>query len=199
MEENHNSPNELKLVSISDFVNENESLLQVFGVFAGLVLFASVIKQSLLSAIFSFLFFAMTILVGQEVRSKVPQNGTFTLRLLTLLLTFSLYCLFIYWLVGFVDIWESGAMTYLLLFAWFVLFVRVFDKVIEVLGYEGFVFRGEKLKRKRQGVGYFILLGLAFVIFGIVSLQIPKLSPIGVELIKIVKQAVVATPVPPVH
>jgi len=99
---NRNSKN-----TLSDFIEVNQKLLSVLGVFTALTVFTSNLPLKPVGQGLSFIFLALTLLIWTELVQKFP-SGTSTWRLILFenLILFCVFGVFAYWMLAYREIWR---------------------------------------------------------------------------------------------
>ncbi len=93
-------------ISLATFVEENQKLLTVIGVFTAVTLFATNIKILYMATILSFLFLLLTLLLWIELINKFPKTGSAILGWFEAILGICILGLIFYWLVEYREIWQ---------------------------------------------------------------------------------------------
>jgi hypothetical protein len=95
--------------TLFEFVEQNQKLITVLGVFTALTVFANNIPFADFSSLLSFLFLTIALIVWIELfmRAKVANNANWRLKVFENILSLSVFALIGYWLVGYVDTWRS--------------------------------------------------------------------------------------------
>jgi hypothetical protein len=106
---NQNSSTESKpVVTLSDFIGQNQNLITVLGVFTALTVFAGSIPLPPFRDNLSFFFMSLTILVWIELWRNIPKgNYTWRLRWFQNILSFSILSLVAYWFIGYSQMWQG--------------------------------------------------------------------------------------------
>jgi hypothetical protein len=102
--------NSKELLTLREFIEHNQKLLSVLGIFTALTVFANNIPYEPFRSGLSFLFITLTILLWIETffsRSSVEKKYTWRLRWFDDLLGFTILVLIAYWLVAFSPIWHD--------------------------------------------------------------------------------------------
>jgi len=93
--------------SLTDFINDNQKLISVLGVFTALTVFSANLPFKIMGYALSFIFFAVTLLVWIELLEKFPKGkANWRLRLFENLLSYSVLGIFLYWLLAYREIWQ---------------------------------------------------------------------------------------------
>jgi len=97
-----------EIVTLSDFIDENQKLITVLGVFTALTVFAGNISLAPFRNILSFLFMSLAIIVWIELWRKFPlKKYTWLLRWFEIILTLSIIVLISYWFIGYSEMWQG--------------------------------------------------------------------------------------------
>jgi hypothetical protein len=95
-------------VSLNDFINENEKILSILGVFIAVAVFAKDLPIKSLGHMISFLSFGIIILLSLEITFSLPYSeAEIRLKLFGNLFITSIIILSFYWLLDFREIWKS--------------------------------------------------------------------------------------------
>lgn len=89
------------------FVEENQKLLTVLGVFTALTVFAASLPLKPLGSILSFLFMTLTVILWQELLERFPAKAAgWRMSWFESLLSLAVLMLMFYWLVDYRDLWQ---------------------------------------------------------------------------------------------
>lgn len=120
---------EIKTVSLKQFIIENHILLSALAVFATLSALLSKLSISWLSTLLSFISIAGLILIWLEIQSQLPKEKiSLKLLLFRYVMIWGLGGLILYWLLAFRDIWKVSLFVPL-----FFLFVYMFYSPFKLL------------------------------------------------------------------
>jgi hypothetical protein len=120
---------EIKTVSLKQFIIDNHILLSALAVFATLSALLSKLSISWLSTFLSFVSIAGLILIWLEVQSQLPKERlSLKLLLFRYVMIWGLGGLILYWLLAFRDIWKVSLFIPL-----FFLFVYMFYSPFKLL------------------------------------------------------------------
>jgi hypothetical protein len=96
-----------KIISLSDFIDQNHKLISVLGIFTALTVFTSSLQVKAIGNILSFIFLALTVLVWFELWGKFPSTDTtFRLTWFESILQFAIFGIVVYWLIEYRSIWK---------------------------------------------------------------------------------------------
>lgn len=107
-------PKKLKKPSLTDYIEENQKLISVLGVFAALSVFSLTFSIKAIGYVLSFVFLTLTVIVWIELWTKFPKKPVSgLLSIFEWLLMVSTFGVCFYWLLAYRDIWE-GIMVFVL-------------------------------------------------------------------------------------
>ena len=98
-----------RVVTLTQFLAENDALLAALGIFSGLAVFSQELGIKSVASVLSFLFLGLTVVTWVELNGKFPRvrEQSFNLYLFRLLLEIAFIGIIIYWLVWFHDAWRA--------------------------------------------------------------------------------------------
>ena len=92
--------------TLSAFIEINQKLLSVIGIFTAITIFSLNLKLSKFGYGLSFIFLTLTVLLWLEIIQKFPKNGSSRLSLFETILSFGIFGLIIYWIIEYIAFWE---------------------------------------------------------------------------------------------
>jgi hypothetical protein len=97
-----------KKPTLFDFIEENQRLVTVLGVFTALTVFSSNVPLKPFGYVLSFLFMSLTVLLWLELWQKFPsESGSWRLTVFENILPFTVLAVIAYWLIQFRKIWHE--------------------------------------------------------------------------------------------
>lgn len=142
--------------TLSKFVEDNEKLINVLGVFTAITVFVSELRLQIFGYALSFAFMALTVILWLELWGKFPSGkGDWKLIWFENILTLTVMAIIFYWLIDFRDIWREA-----LVFLIFSIISAVFSVVMKRFGIFNklFLTQDGELKWLRYTFGFIIIL-----------------------------------------
>lgn len=142
--------------TLSKFVEDNEKLINVLGVFTAITVFVSELRLQIFGYVLSFAFMAVTVILWLELWGKFPSGkGDWKLIWFENILTLTVMALILYWLIDFRDIWREALVLFI-----FSIISAVFSIVMKRFGIFNKLFHTQdgKLKWLRYTLGLIIIL-----------------------------------------
>ena len=92
--------------TVAKFIRDNKNLLTVFGAFVAITTFAMRLPIKPISAVLTFIFLTLTIIIWLEIWEQFPSgHSTWKLTIFENLLSFGLFVLAFYWILDYRKIW----------------------------------------------------------------------------------------------
>jgi hypothetical protein len=100
------NPEEKNIPSLSQFLEDNQKLISVLGVFNAITVFSLSLPYKKMSLMLSFAFLSITIIIWIELWAKFPRDTRVTTRLSIFenILSYSLLLLVVYWFFAYKEI-----------------------------------------------------------------------------------------------
>lgn len=146
---------------MTEFVEENQKLITVLGVFTALTMYSSNLPLKPFAYVLSFLFMTLTVLLWLELWGRYPPSqSNWTLTWFENILSLTLLVFIGYWLIAFRDIWDKFLVTLL-----FGLILAPFSWLLKKYNVFNRLFRTQpgKLKPLRYLFGIAISLAALFL------------------------------------
>ena len=94
--------------SLSKFVDDNEKLINVLGIFTAITMFVSELRLQAFGYALSFMFMTLTVILWLELWGKFPSEaGDWKITWFENILSVTVLALLIYWVIDFRDIWHD--------------------------------------------------------------------------------------------
>jgi hypothetical protein len=94
--------------TLSKFIDDNQKLISVLGVFTALTVFTASLPLKVVGSMLSFMFLTLTLIIWTEVLEKFPKGeATWRLGLFEQILAYSFLGIIAYWLLSYREIWHS--------------------------------------------------------------------------------------------
>lgn len=153
-----------KIPTLSEFVENNEKLISVLGVFTAVSLFVSGLSVHWFGYMLSFMFMILTVILWLELWSKFPSgSGDWKITTFENILMVAVFTLFAYVLVDFRDLWKSSYLDLLV----FAVIMGTFSSTMKRYDVFNRLFRCQPGERRwlRYLLGSTVLLVVVFVSF----------------------------------
>jgi hypothetical protein len=160
-------------MTIAQFIEQNDKLLQALGIFIALTVFSSSLPVQLLGYFLSFFFIFATILVWFELWDKFPKTATRSLVFFENTLTLASFGLVVYFLLDFRAIWDR----LMPLLIWLI-FLSIYSFIVKKYDLFNRVFRVKpgKLKALRYIIGI-----ISIIVFFLLSVIISAFMSIPIN------------------
>jgi hypothetical protein len=151
--------------SLGKFLEENQRLITVLGVFTALTVFTTNLPLKPIGYLLSFVFLALSLIVWIELLERFPRGeATWKLRVFESLLAYSFMGIFLYWLLAYRELWEKAMPFALAIIISIILTnvvtypIRKYDVFDRLLGTKSRV-----LKFVRHALFWIIIVSVLFV------------------------------------
>jgi len=173
-----------EIITLATFVEENQKLLTVIGVFTAITLFAVNIKLLYVATFLSFLFMLLTLLLWWELIGKFPKNGSASLSWFESILGICILGLIFYWIVEYREVWQV-----ILPFVFQLLLLSIVSFIIKKTNFFNRVFKAKPGQKKwwRYVIYFSIIMAtlyLGLLIGSLISPPINNLLDIFKESLK---------------
>jgi hypothetical protein len=150
--------------TLSGFIDGNEKLISVLGVFTAVSLFVSGLSVYWFAHMLSFMFMVLTVILWLELWSRFPSgSGDWKITTFEDVLMVAVFTLFAYVLVDFRDLWKSSYLMVLV----FIIILGAFSSIMKRLNLFNRLFRcrpGERRwLRYLLGVAVLSVMGIASI------------------------------------
>jgi hypothetical protein len=150
-------------VTLAEFVEENQKLITVLGVFTALTIFSSNLSLKPFAHALSFMFMTLSVLLWLELWGKYPSSpGNWTLTWFENILFLTVLAFIAYWLIAFRDIWDK-----LLAILLFGLILAPFSWLLKKYNIFNRLFRTQPGKLRPLRYLFGIAIGLAVLYFSL--------------------------------
>jgi hypothetical protein len=143
-------------VTLTKFIEDNEKLINVLGVFTAITVFVGELRLQAFGYALSFMFMTLTVLLWLELWSKFPsESGDWKITWFENILFLTVLAILVYWLIDFRDIWHE--FLFILIFG---IISGLFSVVMKKFGIFNKLFHTQagKLKWLRYIFGIIILI-----------------------------------------
>lgn len=98
----------IKKNRLDEFIESNQKLISVLGVFTALTVFTANLQFKVFGYALSFIFMSITLIIWVELLEKFPKGDAhWRLKIFETLLSFSFLALILYWLLSYREIWHK--------------------------------------------------------------------------------------------
>lgn len=159
-----NDKEDKKAPTLFDFIEENQRLVTVLGVFTALTVFAGSLPLKSVGYVLSFMFMSLTVLLWLELWERFPsKSGSWRLTLFETILPLTVLVVIGYWLLEFRKLWHE--FLFLPIFA---IILSSFSYVMKKYNLFNRVFHtradGKKSLRYFVGIAVLLITALASIL-----------------------------------
>lgn len=102
------SAHKVERSTLSQFIESNQKLISVLGVFIALTVFTANLSFRAIGYALSFMFLTLTLIIWIELLEKFPSGeANWRLKVFEILLSYSFLGIIFYWLLAYREIWHS--------------------------------------------------------------------------------------------
>jgi hypothetical protein len=175
-----------KLMTLEDFLKQNEKLITTFGVFIALTMFAMSLPIKIIGAGLSFLFLTLSILIWIELWRKFPsKEGSLSLNIFENMLALITLVIIANWLLDYRRIWHE-----ILFLPIFGILATAISYIIKKFNIFNQLFHTKKDEKRswRYFLGNIIIGTILFFSFIIAKVSSPPINKFLDELSNFLKQ-----------